>query len=592
MRKPEPLTSRPAQQGIGQPGLLSQLQQFGPYFTQRPGLWVLVICSALVGAACEPIIPALMQPLLDKGFQQGGIPVWYVPASLLLLFGVRGCASYLTQVGLTSLSHHGLQALRQQMFSSLLAADLQLFRKSTASSLSNTVVFEAHQGATILVHALLSLLRNGLTLLALLAYLLYLNWKLTLIVGLVLPAVVWVMRTLAARVHQLTTATQRATDELAYVVEENVLAHRDIRLFSAQQQQQRRFDQLSAGLRKLAVLSTVAGAAMTPITQMLAALALSAVVSVALLQSSAAQTSVGGFVAFITAMLMMISPVRQLSEIAGSLTRSRVALQRAVALIEERPEEPGGTHAPARATGRITVENLIVRYPDHTAPALSVASLDIQPGQTVAFVGASGSGKTTLIHTLLRFQTQDAGGIALDGIDTRQWNLTHFRKQFGLVSQQVNLLNVSIAENIALGQSVEEHRVWECLELAHLADFVRSLPAQIHTPVGHNAGLLSGGQRQRLSIARALYRDAPILILDEATAALDQESERYVQQALAHLQRGRTTLVIAHRLASIRHADCIVVLDHGQILESGTHQELLARQGRYAHLCDPQVVQH
>jgi len=567
-----------------QGGILQRIRRFAPYLGTLPGTWALVALSAVIGAATEPLIPAMLKPLLDRGFQRGELEIWEVSAALLLLFGVRGLAGYISQLGLTRITHQGLLLMRQAMFGKILAAELKLFTQQSSSALSNTVVYEVQNGATMLVNAMLSLTRNGLTLFALTAYLFYLNWKLTLIVAAIFPAVAWVMKVLTRRVHKLTQVTQQATDKLAYVVEENVLAHRDIRLYAAQASQASRFDLLSESLRHLAMKSTVAGAAMTPMTQMLAAVALSAVISVALMQSASSGTSVGGFVAFVTAMLMIIAPVRQLSEVSSPITRGLVALERALALIEDTANESSGQFATPRARGLLLFSELVVQYPSAQEPALNIKELSIQPGETVALVGASGSGKTTLVNVLTRFVDISTGHVCLDGHDLHDWQLTSLRAQFSLVSQQVVMLNDTVASNVALGLPVNPERVLACLASANLTAWVQSLPHGLDTLVGHNATQLSGGQRQRLAIARALYKDAPLLILDEATSALDTESERSVQDALDRLMKNRTTLVIAHRLSTVHHADRIVVLDHGQIAESGNHTTLMQLNGLYARL--------
>lgn len=564
--------------------LIQRLRKFQPYFGTLPGVWALVATGALVGAATEPLIPALLKPLLDQGFQQGALEIWTVPVTLLLLFGVRGLAGYVSQIGLTKITTHGLFSMRQAMFNKLLNAHLKLFTEQSSSALSNTVVYEVQNGAVMLVNSLLSLTRNGLTLIALTSYLFYLNWKLTLIVATMFPAVAMVMKILTRRLHKLTKASQEATDNLAYVVEENVLAHRDIRLYEAQSLQTDRFERVSDSMRHLAMKSTVAGAAMTPMTQMLAAVALSAVISVALIQSVSSDTSVGGFVAFVTAMLMIIAPIRQLSEVATPITRGLVALERGLALIESTPSETEGTFSKERASGDIQFSQVSVQYSADAAPAILALDLTVKSGETVALVGASGSGKTTLVNLLSRFVDINSGAIQLDGRDVREWTLRSLRAQFAFVSQNVVMLNDSIAGNVALGMPMDRNKIMQSLHAANLTALIEKLPQGINTLVGHNAMQLSGGQRQRLAIARALYKDAPILILDEATSALDSESERAVQDALERLMQNRTTLVIAHRLSTVHHADRIVVMDAGKIIETGNHAELLQQNGQYARL--------
>ena len=587
----DPQTTAPAA------SIRARMLRLTPYFARQRGVWALAIAATLVAALTEPLIPALFQPLLDQGFAENSLPLWSIPLVVIGLFALRGLAHFVGQYAMARVTNDGMEKLRADLFGKLVKADLSLFSRQSASALSNTVVYEVQTGAAQLVSAMIGLTRDGFTLLALVGYLMWLNWKLTLVVFTVAPGLSYIMKVLSKRLYRLTRESQQATDDLAYVVEENVLAHRMVRLHGAQEQQIGRFNQLAQRLRRLALKSTAASAAMTPLTQIMAAIALSLVLVIALVQSRSADSgaTVGGFVAFITAMLMLVAPIKRLADVANPITRGLAALERGLALMHEAPEETQGQHQSTRARGLIEWSGVHLQFTPDSAPALAGIDLRVEPGETVALVGTSGAGKTTLIQLLPRFLSPTSGEVRLDGVALPAWQLASLRQQMAMVSQDVVMLNESLAENVCLGQTPDRDRIRACLEAANLWGHVVQLPQGMDTLLGHNANQLSGGQRQRLAIARALYKDAPILILDEATSALDNESERLVQDALQKLMQGRTTLIVAHRLSTIEHADRVVVMDQGRIVEQGSPAQLLAAGGAYARLhhrgewADPQA---
>jgi len=547
---------------------------------------LIVLVAMLVTAATEPAVAAMMKLLLDKGFSEArSFSLWLVPLFVVGLFLIRGLSTFTTTYLMSAISGRLISTLRQQMFGRLLDVPLDFYRENSTGKIINAMMLEVNQVLDLIRSVMIVVIRDSLTVIGLLGYLFWLNWKLTLVIIVLGPVIAFVIRITAQRLKRLIIQNQTLNAELTQTIEETTRAQQVIKIFGGQQYEAKRFEQRSERLRGFMLRVASTSATTEPITQFINSLSVSVIIMIALAQAGDGNMTVGGFASFITAMLMTLTPLKHLAAVNGPLQRGLAAGSTVFGIIDSAPERETGVVLHERASGKLNFEHVSFSYPNQKQAALSDISLNIASGETIALVGMSGGGKTTLVNLVPEFFAPTEGRILLDGQPISNIALTSLRAQMAMVSQHVVLFDDTIAANIAYGDpQPDRQKIEEAARAAHLADVITQLPEAYETLIGDNGMRLSGGQRQRLAIARAIYKNAPILILDEATSALDTESERAVQMALDTLMKNRTTLVIAHRLSTIEHAHRIVVLQEGKIAEIGNHAQLLAANGIYAHL--------
>ncbi|MDX8378582.1 MAG: lipid A export permease/ATP-binding protein MsbA [Gallionella sp.] len=550
-------------------------------------IFAISLIGMIVVATTEPLVPALMKPMLDGTFvHKDQAMIRMVPLIIVLIFLVRGIATFIGTYAISWVGNKLVMDLRCEMFAKLLCLPTGFYDDHATGSLISKLTFDVTQVTEAATTVVTISVRDSIVMAGLLGWLFYLNWKLTLLTLLMAPAIAYIIKTISKRMRTSSRDSQQAMGGLTQVIEESVSANKVVKLFGGQQYERDRFRDQANWVRRHAMKQASSAAANVPIVQMVAALALATVVYLATLQSNADKVSVGEFVSFIMAMLMLTAPLKRLTGVSQYLQRGLAAAESVFALLDTLGEKDEGTVEIGRVRGELHIHNVQFCYGADSPPVLKNIELAIHAGENIAFVGASGSGKTTLANLVPRFYSATSGTINLDGHDVTALTLASLRANIALVSQEVVLFNDTISANIAYGQRrvVSEAEIIAAATAAHAMEFISEWTNGLNTLVGERGVKLSGGQRQRIAIARAILKDAPVLILDEATSALDSESERYVQAALETLMQGRTTLVIAHRLSTIEKADRIVVLQKGEIVESGTHRELLTKNGVYAQL--------
>lgn len=546
-----------------------------------------VIISMIIYAGTETALAALMKPLIDGSFvNQDSEIIKLIPLFLIGIFIVRGTANFITTYGLGWIARNVIKKLRQEMFERLLVLPSTFYDNSTSGELMSKLLYDVEQVANATTDAILTLIRDSLTVIGLLAWLIYLNGMLSLIILLTVPLVGLLVYKVSSRFRTISKNIQDSMGDVSHISSEIIEGHREIKTFGSQKYENQRFEQANQQNRQQSMKMVATDAISQPIIQLITVLGLSGVIYLSTLPNMLETISAGSFVSFITAMFMILTPLKRLTKINSKLQRGISAAGSIFDLIDQEAEKDTGSQTLKQAQGKIEYKDVKFSYNNDSHNALENISFVAEPGQTIAFVGHSGSGKTTLVSLLSRFYPISSGQIQVDGIDVNDLTLTSLRQQISLVNQQVVLFNDTIANNIAYGQQhhISNEQIIAAAKAAHAWEFIERLPNGLATQVGQNGVLLSGGQRQRLAIARALLRDAPILILDEATASLDSEAERHIQSALETLISNRTTLVIAHRLSTIENADLIVVMHNGHIMETGTHNELLAKGEHYAEL--------
>ena len=565
------------------------------YLPPYKGLIIGAGLAMIAGGGASSLIALVLGKLTDMGFYEHNkmVAVW-APVALIGISILHGGTQYLSSFLLVRVSQSLLLEIRTTMFERVLSWGEPSYMGHRCGEVQSKFINEASTALGTAANVMTTIIRDSIQIICLISVLIYHNWKLTLVTFIVAPLLALVLKWVSKRIKRLTTETQKTFGDLIGTIAEAYNGQRVVKIYNGVPYERERFREVNLRLKNLVLKSQRVSAAGTPLTQLVAMSGVSIVVVVALSQAQMGSLTIGEFTTFLSAMLLLMPPIRHLSSLNGATAAMTAATESLFKFIDEEPEKDPGTTELQRVKGAVRFEDVQFAYPNSEKLAVKLFNLDVKPGEVIALVGSSGSGKSTLINMIPRFWAATKGEIYFDDVPQSSVTLKSLRQQIALVSQEVVIFDGTIADNIAYGcrDRVSEDDIWKAAEAAALADLIRSLPEGLNTPVGAGGSQLSGGQRQRISIARAFLKNAPILLLDEATSALDTESERRIQTSLDTLMKGRTTFVVAHRLSTIEGADRIVVMRDGQIVEIGSHVELMKLKGVYEHLYTIQFKNH
>ena len=546
----------------------------------------------MILSAMDALMVYLLGPFIDSSFvEKNYAEIKWIPLALLAIFIIRGIANFVGTYLIGFVGTFVTKELRQQMFERVQYMPTDYFDHQATGTLLSKFSYDVEQITGAAVKSVRSIVEDTFKIIFLLTVMFINNWKLTLLFMVVVPVIAFIVGYTSKLFRKFSIRMQKSVGKITHIVEESIIGHRIVKIFGGQKYEIDKFEVANELFRRMSMRKVATKAASTPVIHMLVGFVLVAVLALAARPEIATEETAGGFVSFIVAMIAILTPAKKLTLLNEILQTGIAAGKSVFELIDTDKEQDTAAQTLTTCKGEIRYEDVCFKYASREAKAIEHIDLTVAPGETVAFVGKSGSGKTTIVNLLPRFYEIDSGAIKIDGISTGELSLSSLRDQIAIVNQDVILFNDTIANNIAYAQNIEanDKRVTEAARAARVLEFTDKLPDKLNTLVGENGVLLSGGQRQRIAIARALLKDAPILILDEATSSLDTESEQYIQNALELLQKDRTTLVIAHRLSTIENADRIVVMDKGKILEIGSHKELLERDQAYAGLYKMQI---